>query len=344
MFDKQNLVVQANKFIMTPQKFSYEEKRFLVCLISKINPADEDFKPYRVKFDEYASFVGVPINDVRVTLPKVTKGIMSQILEIENDEDEELYQRAIIIGSTHYKKYGFVDVKIHPDMKDVLLDLKERFTQYKLENAINMRSKHAIRLYEIIKANEFKEQKSFRLSWSDIPKPLRHEYPKEEIQKLLDTNYNRFVDFENRVLKTAQTEMKKHTDVWFEYKKVKVSRFVVAIDFFIKENIPTENHNQMSLFDIIPLKEKKGYKSVIEMAKEAEKVIDNMDRGKLCKAFQDTVKREYGFDFPLGLLEGISNNKIHMTLEKMTVSKLNIKRRESQSSVIDYIKKVLNGV
>ena len=341
MFDKQSLVVQANKLIMTPQKFTYEEKRFLVCLISKINPADEDFKPYRIKFDEYASFVGMDIDDVRKALPQVTKGIMSQILEIENEEDEELYQRQIIIGSTHYRRYGFVDVKIHPDMKDVLLDLKERFTQYKLENALNMRSKHSIRLYEIIKANEFKEQKSFRLTWSDCPKPLRHEYPKEEIQKLLDTNYDRFIDFERFVLKPAQKEMKKHTDICFEYKKVKVSRFVAAVDFFIKENVPTEEHNQMSLFDVMPVSDKMVYKTPAEMAIEAEKVIENMDRGKLCREFQKSVKREYGFDFPLGLLEGVSNQRIVEILP--TVGSLGIKQRTNENSVIKYITKVLKS-
>lgn len=341
MFDKQNLVVQANRLIMTPQRFTYEEKRFLICLISKISPADEDFKHYRIKFDEYASFIGVPIDDVRVSLPKITKGIMSQILEIENEEEEELYQRAIITGSTHYRKYGFVDVKIHPDMKDVLLDLKERFTQYKLENALYMRSKHAIRLYEIIKANEFKEQKSFRLSWNDIPKPLRHEYPKEEIQKLLDTDYKKFYDFEKNVLKPAQIEMKKHTDVAFEYKKIKVSRYVVAIDFFIKDNVPSEDHNQMNLFDVMPVSDKMIYKTPAEMAIEAEKAIDNMDRGKLCREFQKAVKREYGFDFPLGLLEGINNLKICEVMP--TIGQLKIKQRNNEAAVIKFITKVLRG-
>lgn len=337
MFDKQSLVVQANRLIMAPQKFTYEEKRFLICLISKINPADEEFKNYRIKFDEYASFVGQDLEDVRKTLPKVTKGIMSQILEIENEEDEELYQRAIINKATHYRKYGFVDVKIDNDMKDVLLDLKERFTQYKLENALSMRSKHAIRLYEIIKANEFKEQKTFRLTWSDCPKPLRHEYPKEEIQKLLSTDYKRFIDFENRVLKPAQKEMKKHTDVYFEYKKVKVSRFLAAIDFFIKENVPTENHNQMSFLDVMPVSDKIKNKSVIEMAAAAEKTLED-NRDKVCRKFQEAIKREYGVDFQLAMLEGISTVKIADILP--LVGTWNISARNTHS-VTKYIMKVL---
>jgi len=340
MFDKQSLVVQANKLIMAPQRFTYEEKRFLICLISKISPLDDEFKQYRIMYEEYALFMGQDLADVRKTLPKVTKGIMSQILEIEDDE-EVLRQRSIIRKATHYKRFGFVDVKIEDDLKDVLLDMKERFTQYKLENTIRLRSKYAIRLYEIIKANQFREQKTFRLTWDDCPKELRHEYPKVSIQNLIDTKYERFIDFERFVLKLAQKELKKHTDVYFEYKKVKISRYLCAIDFFIQDNVPTEKSQQMTMFDIMPPLDSYNNKSIKEMAIEAEKAIDNIDRGKLCRVFQESIKVEYGFDFPLGLLEGISNQKIAELLPRL--GSLGIIHRDKASSVITFIHKVLKA-
>lgn len=340
MLDNQDLVIQANKLIMSPQRFTYEEKRFLLCLISKIEIGDDEFKNYRIMYDEYASFMGQDIEYIRILLPKVTKGIMAQILEIE-DENEVLRQRSIIRKATHYKKFGFVDVRIDDELKEVLLDLKERFTQFKLENVLRMRSKHAIRLYEIIKANEFKSQKKFRLTWDDVPKELKHEYPKEHIQKLLDTSYKKFYDFEKYVLKPAQEEMKKHTDLCFEYEKVKISRYLCAIDFFIQDNVPTERNLQMTIFDIMPPLDNYNNKSIKEMAIEAEKAINNIDRGKLCRAFQESVKAEYGFDFPLGLLEGISNQKIADVLPRL--GSLGIIHRDKANSVITFIQKVLKN-
>ncbi|HEX9058886.1 MAG TPA: replication initiation protein [Clostridia bacterium] len=339
MFDKKNLVVQANKLIMAPQAFSIDEKKFILCLISKISPADKDFKSYRIKFDEYASFIGQDYNYVSQNLPKITKSIMRHILEIESGG--VLRQRAIFIGADHTKGLGYVDVQFHPDLKDVLLDLAGRFTQYKLENALHMNHKHSIRLYEIIKANEFKEQKNFRLTWSDIPKELQSEFKEPEIQRLLGTDYKQFSDFEKRILKPAQKEIKDHTDLCFTYKKVKVSRFVVAVDFFISENVPIVEHDQMSLFDVMVSETFDDDRTPIEMARDAEKAIDNMDRGKLCREFQSAVKREYGFDFPLGLLEGVSNRRIVELLPN--VGNLGIKRRSNENAVLKYITKALNG-
>lgn len=337
MFDKKNLVVQANKLIMTPQSFSLDEKKFILCLTSKISPVDKDFKNYRIKFDEYSTFIGQDYDYVRQNLPKITRNIMRQILEIE--DDEVLRQRAILIAADHTKGMGYVDVQFHPDLKDLLLELSGNFTKYKLENALHMRGKHAIRLYEILKANQFKEQNKFRLAWSFIPKPLQKEIKEPDVQKLLGTEYKQFTDFEKRVLKPSQEEMKKHTDVCFDYKKVKISRYVAAIDFFIKENVPTEDHNQLSLFDVMTVSDK--IKTPIEMAKEAAKAIDNLDRGKLCNEFQKAVKHEYGFDFPIGLLEGISNQRICEVMN--TVGSLGINKRSNETAVIKYIKKVLNG-
>jgi plasmid replication initiation protein len=339
MFDKQHLVVQANRLIMAPQSFSVDEKKLIVCLASKINPLDKDFKPYRIKFDEYATFIGQDYDYVRQNLPVITKKIMRQILEIE--DGKTLRQRAIIISATHEKELGYLDVQFHPDLKDLLLDFVGKYTKYKLENALSMRGKHSIRLYEIIKANQFKDEKRFQLSWDNIPKPVQKEYREPAIQKLLGTEYKRFVDFEIKVLKPAQEEMKKHTDVSFEYKKVKVSRYLCAIDFFIKENVPTEDKNQITFSDIAQTPEEPKFRSVVEMAANQQKKIENMDRGKLCGDFQKAVKREYGFDFPLALLEGVQNMKIVEVLP--CVGDLGIKLRSSEAAVLKYIKKVLNG-
>jgi plasmid replication initiation protein len=339
MFDKQRLVVQANRLIMAPQSFSVDEKKFIICLASKINSADKDFTPYRVKFDEYASFIGQDYEYVRENLPKITRNIMRQILVIE--DDEVLKQRAIIVGADHVKGVGYVDVKFHPDLKDMLLDFAGTYTKYKLENALSMRGKYSIRLYEIIKANAFK--KTLKLSWSFMAKPLLKEYHAKypDIQKLLGTDYKKFYDFEKNVLKPSQVEMKKHTDISFEYKKDKTGRYLCAIDFFIKENVPTEDKNQITFSDIAQTPEEPKFRSVVEMAVNAQKMIENMDRGKLCREFQKAVKREYGFDFPLALLEGVPNMKIVEVLP--CVGDLGIKLRSSEAAVLKYIKKVLNG-
>jgi hypothetical protein len=53
------------------------------------------------------------------------------------------------------------------------------------------------------------------------------------------------------------------------------------------------------------------------------------------------VKREYGMDFPIGLLDGVNNQKIADLLPK--VGHLGIKYRTSQKAVIQYLKKALDN-
>lgn len=351
MFDSKALVTQANKLIMSNQKTSVEGKRFMVALCSKVSPNDEDFKSYRISFDEYSSFTGINPKDVISSLPKITKQLMSQVLEYYTEDN--LYQWAVLCKAQHRRKLGDVIVQFHPDLKPMYLGLKEHFTEYKLENVLHMRGKHSIRLYEIIKSQQFKAQGYFDVAWNNILNVILETEPEfkkmPKIQQILGTDYKKFPDFEKYVLKPAQSEMKKHSDICFEYKKIKRSRFVCGVRFYIKENVPTENHNQMSFFDIVannnPFSDEEYSLPAEEFKKiqieRATKAIDNIDRGNLCREFQKAVKREYGHDFPLGLLEGVSNQKIAAVLP--CVGSLDIKQRSNESSVIKYIKKVLKS-
>jgi plasmid replication initiation protein len=344
MLDAKALVIQANKLIMSNQKISTEAKRFMVALCSKVNPYDEDFKSYRLTFEEYASFTGIDKKEVINTLPKITKSLISQV--IEYDDGESLFQWAILCKAQHRRNLGDVIVQFHPDLKPMYLELEKHFTKYKLENVLFMRGKHSIRIYEIIKSESFKGKKILDVAWINIPQMVLDTEPQfkkfPNLQKILGTDYKKFPDFEKYVLKPAQAEMKLHSDVCFEYDKkpLKRGRYICGIRFFIKDNIPTADHNQISLFDIVP-KNENNIKTPAERAVEVEKAINDLDRGHLCREFQKAVKREYGFDFPLGLLEGVDNLKIAELLP--CVGDLGIKLRSSEAAVLKYIKKVLNG-
>lgn len=343
MLDKENLVVQANKLIMAAQNMGLEEKRFFACLVSQVNPEDEDFKLYEINFEEYASFISLDYDNVRKMLPKITKKLMNKVIEYEDDEC--IYQWSVLCKAMHVKKTGNVYVQFHPDLKPMLLGLKESFTKYKLEYILKLKSKHAIRMYEIIKANEFKDSKHFRLTWienaapSEYKKLLSKKYSQPDIQKLFGTNYKKFSDFETRVLKSAQLELMKHTDVFFTYKKVKEGRYTFGIDFYIRENVPTEKVDFVEQPNII-IPSPQDNSSVDEMAATAEKTINEFDRGKLCRMFQNKVKEEYGVDIPLSMLEGLSNMDIANILPQIGSWRI---KSTDPVSVLRYIRKVISS-
>lgn len=52
---------------------------------------------------------------------------------------------------------GTVSITFNPNMEPYLFELKNNYTQYKLANALVFRSKHTLRLYEILRSYTTKQ-------------------------------------------------------------------------------------------------------------------------------------------------------------------------------------------
>ena len=105
-----------------------------------------------------------------------------------------------------------------------LLNLTQ-FTQYQLANILSMKSKYSPRIYEILKCNEFKKQK-----YIDIEI--------EELRKLIkaDTVYPKYNDFKRYIIERTQKELKKTSDISFDFEEVKTGRKVTDLRFYIHQN------------------------------------------------------------------------------------------------------------
>ncbi len=113
-----------------------------------------------------------------------------------------------------------------PKLKPYLLKLNELFVSYKLVNVLSLKSKYAIRLYEILKSFEFKAQGYETI----LLKDLKH------MLNIGDKEYPRYYDFKLRVLAQAQKELQSKTDIRFDFTEVRKSRRIVAIKFYIQPN------------------------------------------------------------------------------------------------------------
>lgn len=83
-------------------------------------------------------------------------------------------------------KSGMIKIKLDDDMKPYLLQLRKKFTQYRLYYTLAMRSQYSIRLYELLKSYEWQNGKIF-----DI----------EELKAILNAaHYIQYGDFRRNVL------------------------------------------------------------------------------------------------------------------------------------------------
>jgi plasmid replication initiation protein len=222
--DKNYVVKKSNYFIMNcSYDLSLEEQKLILTLASMVQPNDEDFKPYKFKIADFMELLGVDTKTKYTEVPKITKELMKKVFEIE--EDDTLIQTAWLSSATYKKGSGMVEIEFSPKLKPYMLKLNGLFTQYKLANILSMKSKYSPRIYEILKCNEFKQQGYIEIEV-------------EELRKLLkaDNVYPKYNDFKRYILERTQKELKKISDISFDFEETKTGRKVTSIKFFIKSN------------------------------------------------------------------------------------------------------------
>ncbi|OOO61217.1 replication initiation protein [Clostridium tepidum] len=222
--DKNYIVKKSNYFIMNcSYDLSLEEQKLILTLASMVQPEDEEFKPYNFRISDFMELLGVDTKTKYTEIPKITKELMKKVFEIQ--EDNSLLQVAWLSSARYEKGSGMVTLKFSPDLKPYMLQLRDRFTQYQLANILSMKCKYSPRIYEILKCNEFKKQGYVELEIEDLRKLLK-----------ADNVYSLYADFKRKVIKPTQKELKKLSDISFEFEEIKTGRKVTSIKFYIKCN------------------------------------------------------------------------------------------------------------
>jgi plasmid replication initiation protein len=212
---KNYIVSKANKLITSKYELSLQEQRIILSLVSLVDSKDQrQFYEYEMTVKEFSELLNVE-NTNHTYLSKVTKRLMEKVVEIE--DDKKLTQVHWLSSCVYYKGQGKVKLELHRELMPYLLQLKEQFTTYYLSNILQMKSKHSIRLYEILKSEQFKG--NFKIDIDKLRKMMNCE------------SYSRFSNFNQKVLKPAVKEIKKQSDILVNYKMVKEGNKTVALRF-----------------------------------------------------------------------------------------------------------------
>jgi plasmid replication initiation protein len=223
--DTNNLVVrQSNELIEASYKIaSIGEGRLMRMLIAQISPSDEDFKTYRISVSDFASFFNITHNSVHEQIEQAARALRER--EVLIRKGKSWFSTGWLSSAEYIEGTGYVEVSIHARLKPYLLGLKSYFTQYELEKIVNFKSGYAMRLFELLKKEQFKAGKGG--SFTRV-----FEY--EELRELLGVGkkeYEFFKDFRVRAIDIAVREINANPDIYIarvDYKKTgrKVSHIV----------------------------------------------------------------------------------------------------------------------
>lgn len=211
-------VVKANDLIRkTRYNLTAQQQKIVLFCISKIRPNDPPGTAYEIDIRELCEACNVEYDNTGFYY----KAIKTDILNLTQRYWVELPDRSIAtvswIGDAKITPYNSkVKIHFHPEMAPYLFQLRERYTQYRLEDVLPFKGKHAIRLYEILRsyvmAAEIEEgyQKRVTISLAD----LKHSMGIE--------NYDRWINFERRVILSSVNEINRFSqDMQITYEPMK---------------------------------------------------------------------------------------------------------------------------
>jgi len=233
--NKNKLVKKSNSLVTARYELPMVEQKLILTLIAGVEREDEDFKEYRFYIKDF--FELIKYKEENYTYVKnAFRSLMEKTLEMKTESGGWLLLHWLSSAKSE-KGEGYVDVKFDPYLKPYLLKLKQCFTTYELKNILFLHSAYSLRIYEHLKQYEKTGVKN--ISIDELKDIL-------QIKPHITTG-----DINQRILKAAQKELKKLTDISFTYNFTRRGNKYTDITFKIKRNSKMPKLLQKSQIDAI---------------------------------------------------------------------------------------------
>lgn len=253
--DEKNMVAKGHSLVRAKGKMGALEQKIALSVISLIDKEDADFQEsYQVDVKDIIKLTGTTDKNFYKVVKETASALMDRkiLIEEEMEDGKKKYFEARYLSSAeHIEGSGTITVTMEKKLKPYLIQLKA-FTQYQLKNVLKMKSGYAIKIYELLK--QWPKKNSLVME----TKQLR------EILGIEEDEYERFFDFEKRVLKSAIKEINNNTDIKVNYEKVKSGRSIEKITF-LYEAVESDSEKEflekmvkMGRYDMPEIKDKCG--------------------------------------------------------------------------------------
>jgi plasmid replication initiation protein len=225
------MVTQSNLLIESRFNFSLSETKMLLWMIKEVQPGDKDFKDYRIYIKDFISARKAKNKNKNLytMADEMTDVFMTRLLKVPL-ADGGMDKFTLMSFCSYKKGDGYLEYRFDKALKPHLIALKKQFTTYDVRNILNCHHSHSVRIYQLLKSFEGLKERTITV------KDLRY-------MLMLENEYQRFHDFKRFILERSRKDLKKYSDLFFEYSLNKRGRNIHSITFTIKKQ------RQRRLFD-----------------------------------------------------------------------------------------------
>lgn len=240
---RNKLVVKANRLIEAKYKLTVREQKFILFISSLIDKDDKDFKYKKLRIKDVEDVLKgdetKKWGSIYEVIREITVNLNQKPLSIRTETGT--WQIIYWFASLEFEESkGMVTFEFSEKLRPFLLQLKGLFTKYRFQNILNLRSGYSIRIYELLKLNQFKGKVRYELSLFRELIGASHQDP---ATKKMVHKYEEYKAFKRSILKHAQKEIERETDIYFELKEERESRKVKYLVFYVFKN---ENNEKKS--------------------------------------------------------------------------------------------------
>jgi len=218
------LVIQHNHLIEAKYHLTLQEKRLVVLMSSRIKKEDKEFQTYTFSIQELSNFLELNNRNIYKEIDAVVSKLFTRVLIIRNEIENSTTKISWLTYAKYWHGQGLIQLTFNQKLKPYLLDIKERFTQINIGDLIGLKSVYAMRILELLKQYESIGNRKIELN------DLR------EYCGISQDQYCLYANFKRKVLEISKREINEKTDLLIDYKEIKTSRKVTAIQFSIKLN------------------------------------------------------------------------------------------------------------
>lgn len=228
--DTRNYVVQANALIGGKQALKINSAKLIRAAIMQVVYDDEELKPYVITIQELSDLLDISASNIYRDIDEITDDIINNPVFVKEETGKKTrWIKIPWVQRCEYHSDIGVAIKLNDELKPFLLNLKEHYTQYSLDNILAMKSVYAIRLFEMLQ-----EKIIFRV----LPKDGTFvEIPIDTIRECCGVDelksYKLFSNLKAKVIDAAVNEINRVTMYKVSYTYIKKGRTVIAINFHV---------------------------------------------------------------------------------------------------------------